>query len=191
MDTTNQNNDDASGFLAVSIVPWNPSEKAVRIPKKNTKRNVVKQSHNQKILPITNNNNNNNMKQGSENINPQTKASIIGEKRKLPMYSGSETYCYRCKNTHCLRKYCNCRANGNFCGNLCGCENCKNRVQFISDPDFIQAERVRLKEAKKKRKGEIGRCNCTARGCTARYCICKRSGKQCTHACRCINCENC
>ena len=64
--------------------------------------------------------------------NGSTPTSILPE-----LFQGEETFCHRCKNDHCLRKYCACRAVGNYCDKLCTCQNCKNVPGFDLDPDWI------------------------------------------------------
>lgn len=124
-----------------------------------------------------------------ENVNPQPSSS----KKSLPSFDGTETYCHRCKNDHCLRKYCACRSEGNYCGQLCTCQHCKNRPGFESDEDWINAERRRLRQVRKKhkKKGEVGRCNCKNTACLKKYCVCHKANTLCTTECRCDGCENC
>ena len=131
-----------------------------------------------------------------ENVNPRPsskKSPISGSKRNLPSFDGTETYCHRCKNDHCLRKYCACRSEGNYCGQLCTCQHCKNRPGFESDEDWINAERRRLRQVRKKhkKKGEVGRCNCKNTACLKKYCVCHKANTLCTAECRCDGCENC
>jgi hypothetical protein len=38
-----------------------------------------------------------------------------------------------CKNSQCLKLYCDCFANGEFCRESCNCQNCKNSFQHEED----------------------------------------------------------
>ena len=97
-----------------------------------------------------------------------------------------------CKNSNCLKFYCECFANGKFCEN-CLCVNCKNtqenkelRLQkynlIISrNPKAIQ----KINSTKRS-----WTCKCKNSNCKKKYCDCFQNGRNCTSKCRCINCLN-
>ena len=97
-----------------------------------------------------------------------------------------------CKNSNCLKFYCECFANGKFCDN-CNCINCKNTQEnkelrlekynlIISrNPKAIQ----KINSTKRS-----WTCKCINSNCSKKYCDCFHNGRACTSKCRCINCLN-
>lgn len=97
-----------------------------------------------------------------------------------------------CKNSNCLKCYCECFANGRFCEN-CICINCKNTQEnkelrlekynlIISrNPKAIQ----KINSTKRS-----WTCKCKNSNCSKKYCDCFQNGRFCTSKCRCINCFN-
>jgi hypothetical protein len=83
-----------------------------------------------------------------------------------------------CFKSQCLKKYCECYANGLFCTD-CDCTNCYNNPRYskiTEKKSFIEADSVS--------------CNCTKSNCMKKYCECYKSGQGCKESCRCINCLN-
>ena len=83
-------------------------------------------------------------------------------------------YC-TCSKTKCLKKYCECLANNQFCNN-CNCVDCHN------NPIYQQEN---LKDDK-----DLSTCTCTKSNCNKKYCECYKVGEKCNDNCRCINCLN-
>jgi hypothetical protein len=95
--------------------------------------------------------------------------------------------CCTCTKSRCLKKYCECFANGEYCHG-CECLNCYNIPKF---KELIQRslEYSANEENEDEKKNEI-LCNCTKSNCTKKYCECYKAGEGCKELCRCINCEN-
>ena len=97
-----------------------------------------------------------------------------------------------CKNTNCLKFYCECFSNGRYC-NDCSCCNCKNTEEFnnlrlqkynekiSADPSIYN----RIYSAKNN-----WTCHCKNSNCTKNYCDCFHNKKFCNSKCKCIECHN-
>ncbi|XP_053610887.1 protein lin-54 homolog isoform X2 [Plodia interpunctella] len=107
-----------------------------------------------------------------------------------------------CTKSQCLKLYCDCFANGEFC-NRCNCNNCHNNL----DNEELRQKSIRAcllrnpnafrpKIGKSKTGGpEIIRrhnkgCNCKRSGCLKNYCECYEAKIACTGMCKCVGCRN-
>lgn len=106
-----------------------------------------------------------------------------------------------CKRSRCLKLYCECFANGEFCVN-CNCQGCSNVIgneeekedafESIKEKNPVAMKLNSIKEQVKEEVTEtkIG-CNCTKSNCSKKYCECYKAGVECSETCRCRDCSNC
>ncbi|XP_013148346.1 PREDICTED: uncharacterized protein LOC106110933 isoform X2 [Papilio polytes] len=107
-----------------------------------------------------------------------------------------------CTKSQCLKLYCECFANGEFC-NRCNCNNCHNNLDneerrqkairgcLDRNPN---AFRPKIGKAKVGGPEMIRRhnkgCNCKRSGCLKNYCECYEAKIACTSICKCVGCRN-
>ena len=108
-----------------------------------------------------------------------------------------------CKKSKCLKLYCECFSNSNFCNEDCRCSNCYNKVEFKDIRDLVIQETkeknpyafnskykgVKVGQGKNKTLHTRG-CNCKKTNCRKKYCECFVAGVNCTNLCKCKHCEN-
>ncbi|XP_049291636.1 protein lin-54 homolog [Anopheles funestus] len=106
-----------------------------------------------------------------------------------------------CTKSQCLKLYCDCFANGEYCYN-CNCKDCFNT--FDHDHERQKAIRSTLERnpnAFKPKIGSIGStddgtrlhtkgCNCKRSGCLKNYCECYEGKIPCSSNCKCVGCRN-
>jgi hypothetical protein len=80
-----------------------------------------------------------------------------------------------CSKTKCLKKYCECYSNNQYCLN-CNCVDCHNKPN--NSIINLNDEKV------------IVSCTCSKSNCNKKYCECYKLGEKCNVNCRCINCLN-
>ncbi|XP_055625937.1 protein lin-54 homolog [Toxorhynchites rutilus septentrionalis] len=106
-----------------------------------------------------------------------------------------------CTKSQCLKLYCDCFANGEFCYN-CNCRDCYNNLE--NEEERQKAIRATLERNPSAFKPKIGAvsaaedalrqhtkgCNCKRSGCLKNYCECYEAKIPCSGNCKCIGCRN-
>ena len=98
-----------------------------------------------------------------------------------------------CKNSGCLKRYCECFSRMKYCDENCQCKNCFNVVQherersnairnyIIKSPISFKKINIDLKNIT---------CNCKKSNCLKNYCECYQLGLKCNNNCKCSDCKN-
>ena len=101
-----------------------------------------------------------------------------------------------CRNSRCLKLYCDCFAAGRFCEESCKCVDCHNDQAHARDrDDAIKAtleknpKAFRAKVNAKAKTHQNG-CHCKKSKCLKKYCECFEAGITCGAKCKCADCEN-
>lgn len=128
---------------------------------------------------------------------PMLTAKLAPKKRPL----GSRKPCH-CTRSMCLKLYCDCFANGEFCKD-CDCKDCKNTIEH--EVERTRAIRLSLERNPNAFKPKIGvatnrhveperlhqkGCHCKKSNCLKNYCECYEAKVPCTDRCKCVSCRN-
>lgn len=102
-----------------------------------------------------------------------------------------------CRNSKCLKLYCECLRRGQSCVN-CNCVDCHNH-------EFSKARQEKIKQLEKKSGVSFREnpdavskrlpptskgCNCRNSKCLKNYCECHQFGMTCSPLCKCVDCAN-
>ena len=98
-----------------------------------------------------------------------------------------------CKNSGCLKRYCECFSKMKFCDVNCQCKNCLNNIK--NEKERNEAIRIYLIKSPisfKKMNMDLNSvtCNCKKSNCLKNYCECFQFGLKCTYSCGCVDCKN-
>ena len=114
--------------------------------------------------------------------------------RKKERKSKKKVVC-NCKNSMCVKLYCECYRNNGFCNKSCGCHDCKNHIRNPDHPRLIKENDGNtdqtLFNTDNQSKQIISKgCNCKRSKCLKKYCECFSHGMKCGDNCSCISCLN-
>ncbi|XP_064073566.1 protein lin-54 homolog isoform X1 [Vanessa tameamea] len=107
-----------------------------------------------------------------------------------------------CTKSQCLKLYCDCFANGEFC-NRCNCNNCHNNLEneelrqkairgcLDRNPNAFRPKigKAKIGGPEMIRRHNKG-CNCKRSGCLKNYCECYEAKIACSSICKCVGCRN-
>ncbi len=105
-----------------------------------------------------------------------------------------------CRNSKCLKLYCECFKQQGFCSHKCSCTNCFNTADqgkaareleaCATSPETKPATSEKSKKAEKQSKENACICRCRRSNCLKSYCDCFANETSCGDSCGCQNCKN-
>lgn len=99
-----------------------------------------------------------------------------------------------CKNSLCIKRYCECFTRMKFCNSLvCSCKNCYNTKNHLKERNeaiqmYMQKSPISFKKINLCENSPA--CSCRKSFCLKKYCECYQAGMKCSLMCKCIECHN-
>lgn len=144
--------------------------------------------------------------QSSENDQMLLSARMVGASSEPPSATAAvskKNYGCNCPKSNCIKLYCECFANSQFCSTSCKCNKCKNTSSNDGRAGArtlaIQSILARNPHAFREDKSELQKrfteattvtCRCVKSRCLKLYCDCFQSSELCNESCLCIKCLN-
>ncbi|EEB17560.1 conserved hypothetical protein [Pediculus humanus corporis] len=105
-----------------------------------------------------------------------------------------------CTRSQCLKLYCECFANGEFCFQ-CNCNNCYNNIEHeearqksikscLERNPCAFRPKIQIGETEEDERRHNKGCHCKRSGCLKNYCECYEAKITCSKSCKCIGCRN-
>ena len=98
-----------------------------------------------------------------------------------------------CKNSGCLKRYCECFSRMKYCDASCQCKNCLNNIKYEKERnEAIRLYLIKSPVSFKKINMDLNNvtCNCKKSNCLKNYCECFQFRLKCTYSCGCVDCKN-
>ena len=98
-----------------------------------------------------------------------------------------------CKNSGCLKRYCECFTRMKYCDSNCQCKNCFNTLEHEKERgEAIQNYMMKSPISFKKLNLDVSNltCFCKKSNCLKKYCECFQMGMKCNSNCKCFDCKN-